>query len=140
MRQVRGARSPPLPLPVAELDRDDAIALSKALHAPDTDGQLTRRLPQETMQVGPTQRQAPPDGGPQLGDVDLAQRPAVVVVEALPRDLDGPGGDLRLQPEGAEGAGGVAGQIDTGTRRSPRRFALDHLDRDSDVRERGCQR
>ena len=41
------------------------------------------------MQFGPMHREARPDGCPQLGDVDLAQQPAVVVVEALVRDLDG---------------------------------------------------
>ena len=106
---------------VAELDRDDAVALSEALDGqPDSDGHVTRRLAEKRVQLGPMQREARPDGCPQLGDVDLAQQPAVVVVEALARDLDGSGGDLRLQAEGTERASGVAGQIDAGTGRPPR--------------------
>ena len=88
------------------------------------------------MQVGAMQREARPDSCPQLGDVDLAQQPAAVVTEALARDLDGSRGDSRLQAEGAECAGGVAGQIHAGTCMAPCGFTLDHLDCDAAARER----
>jgi len=86
------------------------------------------------------QREARPDRCPQLGHVDLEQQPAVVVIEALARDLDGSGGDLRLQAEDTEGASGVAGQIHAGTCRPPYRRALDHLDRDAAPREHRRER
>jgi hypothetical protein len=60
--------------------------------------------------LGPMQREARPDRCPQLGDVDLEQQPAVVVVEALARDLDGSGGDLRLRDEGTEGGAALPGR------------------------------
>ena len=63
------------------------------------------------MQVGSVQREARPDGRPQLGDVDLEQQSATLIAEALPRDRDGSRGDLRLEAEHAQRARGVAGQI-----------------------------
>ena len=126
---------------VAELDGDDAVALSEAFDGePHADRHVTGRLEQQLVQVGSVQREAWPDGRPKLGDVDLGEQPAAVVVEALPRDLDGSGGDLRLESEGAQGASGVAGQIDAGTGRPPHGFALDHLGRDTDAREHARQR
>jgi hypothetical protein len=126
---------------VAELDRDDAVALCEALDRErDTDGHVTRRLPQERVQLGPMYREARPDGCPQLGDVDLEQQPAAVVAEALARDLDCSRGDLCLQAEDTEGADSVAGQIDPGACMAPCRFALDHLDRDAGPRDHGRQR
>ena len=74
---------------VAEVDGDRAVALSEALDGqPGSDRHLTRRLAEERVQFGPMHREARPDGCPQLGDVDLAQQPAMVVVEALVRDRD----------------------------------------------------
>jgi hypothetical protein len=55
---------------------------------PDSDRHLTRRLAEERVQLCPMHREARPDGCPQLGDVDLTQQPAMVVVEALVRDCD----------------------------------------------------
>jgi hypothetical protein len=43
-------------------------------------------------------REAWPDGPPELGDVDLEEQPAALVAEALPWDLDGPGGDTVRSP------------------------------------------
>ena len=43
---------------------------------------------------------------------------------------------MRLEAERTEGASGVAGQMHSGTGRPPRRFALDHLERDAGARER----
>ena len=75
---------------VAVLDGDHAVALRDALYGQaDPDRDVTRRLPEQRVQIGPMHREARPDRCPQLGDVDLAQQPAVVVVEALARDLDG---------------------------------------------------
>jgi hypothetical protein len=80
---VRAARS------VAEADGDRAVALSDTLDGqPDSDRHLTRRLAEERVQLGPMHREAWPDGCPQLGDVDLTQQPAMVVVEALVCDRD----------------------------------------------------
>ena len=74
---------------VAEVDGDRAVALSDALDGqPGSDRHLARRLAEERVQFRPMHREARPDGCPQLGDVDLAQQPAVVVVEALVRDRD----------------------------------------------------
>jgi hypothetical protein len=117
---------------VAELDGDEAVLESDAVHGqPEADGHVARRLEQQFVQVGPMNHEAWPDGPPELGDVDLEEQPAALVAEALPWDLDGPGGDTRLEPERTEGASGVAGQIHSGTGRPPRRFAFDHLERDA---------
>jgi hypothetical protein len=97
---------------VAELDRDATIALSDAFDGPpQANGHAFGSLPEQGMQLGSPQREARPDGRPQLGDVDLAQQLAPVVGEPLPWDLDDPGGNRRFEPESAQGTSGVAGQV-----------------------------
>jgi hypothetical protein len=84
---------------VAELDGDDVLLVSDALHGqPETDGHVACCLEQQFGQVGAMNREAWPDGPPELGDVDLEEQPAALVAEALSWDLDGPGGDTRFEP------------------------------------------
>ena len=59
-----------------------------------------------------------------------------MVADALRRDLDCSGGDLRLESEGAQGPRGIAGEVDAGSGGPPDTFALDQLERDAG----GCQR
>jgi hypothetical protein len=67
---------------VAELDGDDAALVSDAVHGqPEADGHVARRLEQQFVQVGPMNREAWPDGPPELGDVDLEEQPAALVAE-----------------------------------------------------------
>ena len=121
---------------VAELDGDDAVALYELLHTePEANQNVTRRLKQQLVERVPAKREAWADTCPELGDVDLAERSAAVVAEPLARDLDGPGGELRLDAKRPQGASGVAGQIDAGAGRPPHGFALDHLGRETDAHE-----
>ena len=82
----------------------------------------------------PSARHGPRD--PEFGDVDLAEQPPAVVADALRRDLDCSGGDLRSQSQGAQGPRGIAGEVDAGSGGPPDTFALDQLERDAG----GCQR
>ncbi len=93
----------------AELDGDDAVALYQALHGqPHPDRHVARRVAQQRVQVGAMDREARPDGGPELCDIDVAEQPPAVITEALARDPDRVGGDLRLQAEGAQRPSRVA--------------------------------
>ena len=126
---------------VAALDGDDAVALRHAVHGlPEADLHVAGRLEQQSVELGSMNRQAWPDGAPELRDVDLAQQPAAVIAEALARYLDGTARNLRVEAERAQGARGVPGQIHAGTGGPPRGLALDHLGRGTDAREHARER
>ena len=118
---------------VAELD---GRPLDARHGQPAADGHVARRLEQQRVQVGAVHGQARPDARPQPRDVDLAQQPAAVVAEALPRDLAA----LRLDAERAQRPHRVAGEVEAGAGGPRRGVALDHLDRGAVASERSRQR
>jgi hypothetical protein len=65
-------------------------------------------------QVPPGQRQTGSDAVPQLVDVDVEQRSAVVVGCPLPSDVDSAFGHLITDPQGVEGVDRIAELVDPG--------------------------
>ena len=125
---------------VAELGLDLPVALGEAIqrHA-RADRRVIGSLAQHVVQRRAMERETRSDAGPQPSDVDVGEQPAVVVKEALSRDLDCSLGNLGLEAERAQSASGVPGQVDAGSGVWRRRFALDDLGREAGAGERPCR-
>jgi hypothetical protein len=107
---------------------------------PHADRYIAYRFQQHAVQFSSTEREAWPDRCPEFGDVDLFEQSPAVILEALRRDLDCSGGDLRLESEDAQRPRGIAGKVDAGSGGSPDTFTLDQIERDVGVRQRARER
>jgi hypothetical protein len=83
------------------------------------------------MQIRPVQGQTGADPTPHLGHVDLEQRPAAMIAEALVTDSRGPLGHRVRQTHRPQGLGRVAREVYAGARGGPGGLALDHVEGES---------
>ena len=122
---------------VAELDLHRSVALGDAVERQThPDRRVTGSLAYGVVQCRAGERATRSDAGPETVDGDVSEQPPTVIEEALAPDLHRALGDIGIEAEGAQGASGVAGQVDAGARGREGRLALDHLRREAGASER----
>ncbi len=102
------------------------------------DRRVTGSEAYRVVQCRAVQRATRSDAGPELVDGDVGEEPPAVIEEALLTDLDCALGDIGVEAESAQGASGVAGQVDASARDREGRLALDHLWREAGAGEGPC--